>query len=148
MTREEDNGLYTKYSDINKMKKEDLNNRCKIKRESTCDLFISIHQNFFEQSDCRGPQVWCSRNEKSINLAHLIQENLNTDLSYNKRAVMEANDAYKILRCYTDIPSVIIECGFITNPEEETKLKKEDYQSKIADSIVESINEYFEITKG
>lgn len=68
-------------------------------------------------------------------------------MSYNKRKIKKANDAYKILRCYTNIPSVIIECGFITNPEEESKLKNEGYQDKIADSIVKSIKEYFEINK-
>ena len=145
MTREEDKGLYTKDSDINKMKIEDLNNRCKMKRESNCDLFISIHQNFFIQSNCYGPQIWYSKNEESCKLALIIQENLNKDLNFNKRKVKEANDAYKVLRCYTNIPSVIIECGFITNPDEENKLKNEVYQGKLADSIAKSINEYLEI---
>jgi len=144
MTREDDNGIYTKDIDINKMKIQDLNNRCKIKRESNCDLFISVHQNFFEQSDCRGPQVWYSKNEESSKLAHIIQKNLNKDLGYSKRKVKEANGAYKILRCYTNIPSIIIECGFITNVEEESKLKNEEYQGKIADSIVNSIKEYYQ----
>jgi N-acetylmuramoyl-L-alanine amidase len=144
MTRDEDRGLYTENGDINKMKVEDLNNRCKMKRDSNCDLFISIHQNFFEQSSCHGAQIWYSKNDESGKLAQIIQENLNKDLGYNKRKVKEANNAYKILRCFTNIPSIIIECGFITNSEEENKLKSEAYQVKIADSIVKSIQEYFD----
>lgn len=147
MTREEDKGLYTKSSNIYEMKKEDLNNRCTMKKNSSCDLFISIHQNFFEDSSCFGPQIWYSKNEKSSIFAHIIQENLNSDLGYNKRIEKEADNAYKILRCYTNIPSVIIECGFLTNPKEEKLLKLELYQDRIANSIVKSIKEYYDSEK-
>jgi len=144
MTREEDKGLYTNRGDINAMKREDLNNRCVMKKNSNCDLFISIHQNFFVDSSCYGPQVWHSRNGKSYIFAHIIQENLNSDLGYNKRIEKLAGNDYKILRCYTDIPSLIVECGFITNPKEEEMLKTEIYQDKIASSIVKSIKEYYD----
>jgi len=145
MTRETDKGIYIENIDINKMKSDDLNNRCKIKRESNCDLFISIHQNYFTESNCKGPQIWYSKNEESSKFAYILQENLNNDLNYSKRKIKEANGAYKILRCYTNIPSVIIECGFLPNPEEENKLKSEVYQDKVAESISNSIKEYFEI---
>lgn len=147
MTREEDKGLYTESRDIYKMKKEDLNNRCDMKRNSNCDLFISIHQNFFVDSSCHGSQVWYSKNEKSSILAHIIQENFNYDLGYNKRIEKEAGNDYKILRCYTNTPSVIVECGFITNSKEEEMLKNEIYQHKIASSIVKSIKEYYDSNK-
>jgi N-acetylmuramoyl-L-alanine amidase len=143
MTRDEDKGLYTQHKDVNRMKREDLNNRCKLKRDSNCDLFISLHQNYFNQSDCHGSQVWYSRNDESKRFAHIIQENLKKDLGNNSREEKEAKDAYKILRCYTNIPSVIVECGFLTNPIEEEKLIAEEYQDAIAKSIVKSIEEYF-----
>ena len=147
MTREEDKGLYTQGGDIYKMKKEDLNNRCNMKKNSNCDLFISIHQNFFGDSRCYGPQVWYSKNEKSCIFAHMVQRNLNYDLGYDKRIEKEACNDYKILRCYTNIPSLIIECGFLTNPKEEELLKSEAYQDKIASSIVKSIQEYYASNK-
>ena len=147
MTREEDKGLYTESGNIHKMKKDDLNNRCEMKKNSNCDLFISIHQNFFDDSSCYGPQVWYSKNKKSCILSHIIQENLNYDLGYNKRIEKEAGNDYKILRCYTNIPSVIVECGFLTNPKEEEMLKNELYQDKIANSIVKSIKEYYDSNK-
>jgi len=147
MTREEDKGLYKKNRNINKMKVEDLNNRCNMKRNSNCDLFISIHQNFFVKSSCHGSQVWYSKNEASSILAHIIQENFKYDLGHNKRIEKEADNDYKILRCYTNIPSVIVECGFITNPKEEEMLKDEVYQDKIASSIVKSIKQYYDSNK-
>lgn len=144
MTREEDKGLYKWKNDINIMKREDLNNRCKMKRDTNCDLFISIHQNYFNQSSCKGAQVWYSTNDESKKFAHILQENLKTDLGNNHREEKEAMNTYKILRCYTNIPSVIVECGFLTNPEEEKKLVTKEYQDKITDSIVKSIKEYYE----
>ena len=144
MTRDEDKGLYTTRTNIYEMKKDDLNNRCIMKNNSNCDLFISIHQNFFEDTSCSGPQVWYSKNKKSCMFAHIVQQNLNSDLGYNKRIEKSAGNAYKILRCYTDIPSVIVECGFLTNPKEEGKLKTDSYQERIADSIVRSIKEYYD----
>jgi N-acetylmuramoyl-L-alanine amidase len=144
MTREEDNGLYTEGRNIYKMKKDDLNNRCEMKKNSNCDLFVSIHQNFFRDSSCYGPQVWYSSNNESCTFAHIVQENLNYDLGYNKRLEKLAVNDYKVLRCYTNIPSLIVECGFITNPIEEAMLKTEIYQDKIANSIVKSINEYYD----
>jgi N-acetylmuramoyl-L-alanine amidase len=147
MTREEDKGLYIESGNIYKMKKDDLINRCIMKINSNCDLFISIHQNFFKDSSCYGPQIWYSKNEKSSIFAHIIQRNFNYDLGYNKRIEKEADDDYKILRCYTNIPSVIVECGFLTNPKEEEKLKDEIYQDKIASSIVRSIKEYYDSNK-
>lgn len=144
MTREEDKGLYTEGGSLNKKKVEDLNNRCKIKRESNCDIFVSIHQNFFEQSYYSGAQVWYSKNEDSERLAHTIQQNFKKDLNRKNNRVEKLGSTYKILRCYCSIPSVIIECGFLTNPQEEKKLITEEYQDKITESIEKSIKEYFE----
>lgn len=148
MTRDMDKGLYTESKDLYKMKADDLNNRCNMKRNSNCDLFISIHQNFFRDSSCYGPQVWYSKNKESRIFAHIIHENFNEDLGYNKRVEKEAKDNYKILRCYSNIPSVIVECGFLTNPMEVEILKNEAYQDKIASSLVKSIEEYFYPNKG
>ena len=144
MTREEDKGLYTEGGSLNKKKVEDLNSRCKIKRESNCDVFISIHQNFFQQSYYSGAQVWYSKNEDSERLAHIIQQNFRKDLNRKNNRVEKLGNTYKILRCYCSIPSVIVECGFLTNPQEEKKLTTEEYQDKITESIEKSIKEYFE----
>ena len=69
MTRDEDEGLYQKGNTIKEKKREDLNRRVQMKKETDCDIFISIHQNMFPQSKCYGAQVWYASNEKSYNLA-------------------------------------------------------------------------------
>jgi N-acetylmuramoyl-L-alanine amidase len=144
MIREKDEDFYGNYSDVNTAKRHDLNTRCRIKRDSNCDFFISIHQNYFNQSNCKGAQVWYSRNEESKNFAKILQENMVKDLGKNHREEKPAKDSYKILRCYTNIPSIIVECGFLTNPEEEKKLVTVEYQDKIAECIAKSIIQYYE----
>ncbi|GLC30945.1 N-acetylmuramoyl-L-alanine amidase CwlD [Clostridium omnivorum] len=144
MTRETDKGLYRNEGSIRGKKYDDLNARCKMKNESNCDMFISIHQNFFKDGSCRGAQVWYSRCEDSKALAQIIMKNFKTDLDEkNHREEKPARNDYKILRCYYNIPSVIVECGFLTNYNDEKKLKDEKYQQKIAESLAKSVSEYF-----
>lgn len=144
MTREEDKGLYENDGRIRKKKIEDLNNRCRIKENSKCDMFISIHLNAFPESKYYGAQVWYSRNKDSQKLANLVQGNLKEHLdSSNNRREKPALDSYKVLRSNDDMPSVLIECGFLSNIVEEEKLKNDEYQSKIAESIANSIKSYY-----
>ncbi|MFD3155654.1 N-acetylmuramoyl-L-alanine amidase CwlD [Haloimpatiens sp. FM7330] len=144
MTREEDKGLYSDKGSIRNKKVEDLNNRCKLKESSKCDMFISIHLNKFQQSKYYGAQVWYSKNIDSKKLAEITQKNLIDHLNNgNTRKCKPAKDLYKVLRCYDKIPSILIECGFLTNPQEEQKLKSSKFQDDIAKSIAKSIEEYF-----
>ena len=147
MTREKDKGLYSenKKSRIRSKKIEDLNKRCELKKSTNCDMFLSIHLNMFPQSKYHGAQVWYSNNEESKKLAKLLQDNLREDLDKNNnRKEKSAGNSYKILRSNDSIPSVIIECGFLSNVTEREKLKDKEYQKKISKSIVKSINEYFQ----
>lgn len=144
MTREDDKGLYSDNGTVREKKREDLNNRCKIREKSKCDIFISIHLNTFPESKYYGAQVWYSDNEGSQKLASILQENFRKYIDQeNKRQEKPAKDQYKILRNDNNVPSVIVECGFISNSEEETKLKDEKYQKKIAESISKSVDDYF-----
>jgi N-acetylmuramoyl-L-alanine amidase len=138
MTREDDN-------DLGENKVSDLNARCKMKAETNCDVFISIHQNKFSIERCFGSQVWYSNNDKSSNLAITVQESLkeNTD-DNNKRIAKPAKDQYKILRDGYDGACVIVECGFLSNYHEEKLLKTEEHQDKIVKGITYGINKYFE----
>ncbi|MDP4143674.1 MAG: N-acetylmuramoyl-L-alanine amidase CwlD [Bacillota bacterium] len=144
MTRDEDKGLYENNGTIRKKKNEDLSNRCKLKESSKCNMFISIHMNMFPQTQYYGPQVWYSKNLQSKRLAHIIQKSMVEDLhDKSNRVEKPALDSYKILRCVDDIPSVIIECGFLSNPTEEAKLRDDKYQTKVAESITRSIIEFY-----
>lgn len=144
MTREEDKGLYTDSGKIRKKKIEDLNNRCKLKDECGCDMFVSIHLNMFPESKYYGAQVWYGDSKESEKLAHIMQRDLREKIdNSNKRQEKSANDLYKILRCSEGMPSVIVECGFLSNPIEEAKLKTEEYQLRLAKTITQSITTYF-----
>lgn len=138
MTREEDSQL-----DARKVK--DLNARCQMKKDTKCDVFISIHQNMFPQSSCFGAQVWYASNEDSKLLAENIQNSLKETIDdNNKRIAKAAEKQYRILRDGYEGACVIVECGFLSNHEEEEKLKTDEHQSKIAKSITDGVTKYFE----
>ena len=144
MTREEDKGLYSDSGTVRQKKVEDLNKRCEMREKSKCDIFISIHLNTFPQSKYYRAQVWYSDNEESHKLASILQNNFRKYVDEeNKRQEKPAKGQYKILRDDNNIPSVIVECGFISNPKEEEKLKDEEYQKLIAETIGKSVDDYF-----
>lgn len=138
MTREDDTQLDSK-------KVKDLSARCKMKKDTKCDLFISIHQNMFPQPSCYGAQVWYSSNDDSKLLAESIQNSLKETIDdKNKRIPKAAKEQYKILRDGYEGACVIVECGFLSNNEEEKKLKNDEHQTKIAKGITDGVNKYFE----
>ncbi len=144
MTREEDKGLYTNEGKIRKKKIEDLNNRLKMKNESKCDMFISIHLNMFPEGKYYGAQVWYGSNSNSEKLAKVLQDNFKNNINDgNKRVEKPAGQSYKVLLGDNPIPQVIVECGFLSNYNEEQMLKSEQYQLKIADIIAKSVEEYY-----
>ncbi|AQS08185.1 N-acetylmuramoyl-L-alanine amidase AmiC precursor [Clostridium saccharobutylicum] len=137
MTREDD-------SELDKKKVNDLNARCKMKKDKKCDVFISIHQNMFPSPKCFGAQVWYSSNDKSKVLAEHIQNSLKEKIDdNNKRIPKAAKEQYRILRDGYDGACVLVECGFLSNYEEEQKLKSDEHQDKIVDSIIFGVDRYF-----
>ena len=123
MTRDEDEGLYQKGNTIKEKKREDLNKRVELKKETSCDIFVSIHQNMFPQSKCYGAQVWYASNENSCNLATVVQDSIKESVKdNNKRVAKPAAEAYLILRDKYEGASILVECGFLSNQEEEKRL--------------------------
>lgn len=138
LTRENDKSLC-------EGKRADLEARCNMKKETKCDVFISIHQNKFSSAKCFGAQVWYANNEKSNKMATILQDSLKNNINdNNKRVAKPAQDLYKILRDGYDGACVIVECGFLSNYEEEQKLKTDEHQNKIVKGIKEGINKYFD----
>ncbi|MCR4944883.1 MAG: N-acetylmuramoyl-L-alanine amidase CwlD [Clostridium sp.] len=138
MTREDDTALDSK-------KVADLTKRCEMKKETNCDVFISIHQNKFNSEKCFGAQVWYADNEKSNIVADFLQDSLKEKTEdNNKRVAKAAKKQYKILRDGYDGACVIVECGFLSNSSEEQRLKTEEHQLKIVEGITCGVNKYFE----
>jgi len=143
MTREDDIGLYEDSGSIRNKKIQDLNNRIKMINTSGANVFISIHMNMFPESKYYGAQVWYSNRDESRILAGMIQEGLKSDIDNgNKRVEKAAHNSYKILR-ESEIVSILIECGFLSNFREEQLLLNEDYQNKIAISIAASVDKFY-----
>ena len=145
MTRDEDEGLYQKGNTIKEKKREDLNRRVEMKKETNCDIFVSIHQNMFPQSKCYGAQVWYASNENSYNLATIVQESIKQSVKdNNKRVAKPAAEAYLILRDKYEGASILVECGFLSNPDEESRLKSDEHQNLIVEGISNGIDKYFD----
>lgn len=140
MLREEDRD-FGHSSNLLQRKREDLAYRIQEAIEAEADIYLSIHANSFPDQRQYGPQVFYHPNSQEGEvLAVCIQNNLNK-LSSKKRAA-KANQSYFILK-NTDMLAVTVEAGFLSNPEEEGKLTRADYQMKVAMAILEGLGEYF-----
>ncbi len=119
-------------------KKRDMNRRAEIIKKSAPCAVISVHQNFFSRTDRRGAQVFYRAGfEPSRLLAGRIQSCLNGMPECVKKGQILAGD-YFILNC-SDIPSVIVECGFLSNPADEALLVTDAYREKLAAAIAEGV---------
>lgn len=144
LTRSDENGIYDldKKSLKNK-KSSDLKNRVKIANSSDAECFISIHLNKIPQSRYYGWQTFFQKNnEESKKLAFDIQNNLNFSIQKeNKREILGLSGKY--IMDNIKIPTVIVECGFLSNSDESIQLQKEEYQEKLAWGIYTGIMDYF-----
>ena len=145
MTRETDDntadpnrakGVSQKKSDM-QMRKSDI-------EKYKADMFISIHMNKFEQSKYRGAQVFYDDDSQENRiLAEAIQQSLKDVLKDgNKRVAKGTGDSIFVLRD-NKVPSALIECGFLSNPEEANLLKTSEYQKLVAEGIYTGIIKYF-----
>lgn len=144
LTRSDENAIYDLDSKTLKQKKvSDIHNRVKIGNESSADIFVSIHLNKIPQEQYSGWQCFYKNgNENSIKLAKSLQENLNESIQKeNKRVAMKLENVYIIK--HVEIPISIVECGFLSNAEEEKQLLEESYQDKLAWGIYNGIIDYF-----
>lgn len=121
-------------------KRSDLSRRSNIINRSGSDLYVSIHLNMTTSSTWYGAQVFYSDNDPNNEyLASLIQKQLAKD-TQTKRKISMTNEMY--LHNRIEIPGVLVEAGFLSNPNERYLLKTDDYQYKLAKSIKEGIVKY------
>ncbi|GFN36895.1 N-acetylmuramoyl-L-alanine amidase CwlD [Tepidimicrobium xylanilyticum] len=144
ITRKTKDGLYTdKSKNIKEMKTEDLHRRKEIIEKGNCHLLVSIHLNAFKDPRYYGAQVFYKKgDETSAILANFIQDELRDTLDKDNRRVPQERDDIFLLN-EMDIPSVLVECGFLSNHKEEKLLNTEEYQEKIAFAIYRGIMKYF-----
>lgn len=145
MIREDDSGLYTEGGNGKETRKsEDLRNRHTLINSCGADILISIHLNSFSQSQYYGAQTFYMKgDEKSCKLAESIQNELIKVLDRGNDRKAKATDSVYILK-NNNMPGALIECGFLSNHEEERLLDDEHYQEKVAWSIFAGIVRYME----
>ena len=144
LTRSDENAIYDAGSDtIREKKVSDIHNRVKLGNESSADIFVSIHLNKIDQSQYDGWQTFYKKNnDESKRLATCIQNSLNTAMQKeNNRTPAQLNTVY--LMKHVEIPITIVECGVLSNPEEEKLLQTDEYQEKLAWGIYNGITDYF-----
>lgn len=134
MTREDDKSLADSKTD-------DMKKRVEIINKSAPILCVSIHQNSYSDEAIKGAQVfYYTHSEKGEQAAELLQQSL-LKVDPDNTRMKKANDTYYILK-KSEVPTVIVECGFLSNREEADLLNTDEYQQKLAEAIMEGILEY------
>lgn len=144
LTRSDKNAIYDIDKKTLRQKKiSDLKNRVKLANNSSADIFVSIHLNKINDNQYYGWQTFYKNgNEDGKKLATAIQNNLNQVIQKNNdRIPLKISDVYIVK--YVEIPTVIVECGFLSNEQEEKELQEDDYQNKLSWGIYNGIMDYF-----
>lgn len=140
MIRKTDTSVYTQGQTIAAQKVSDLKERVRIVNQTENAILISIHQNTFSDSRYGGAQVFYAKDEDSRKLANQMQNDLIRYLNpESHRKPKKASGIY--LMDHIDRTGVLVECGFLSNPEEEAKLRSEAYQKKLCCVIVSSLSQ-------
>lgn len=128
--RTEDISVYTEGETIAAKKMSDLKERVRICNQTDGAILLSIHQNTFSDSRYSGAQVFFAATKGSDNLAKTLQKNLVSTLNPgSNRNAKQAKGVY--LMEHIACPGVLIECGFLSNPEEEARLRSSEYQKQL-----------------
>lgn len=145
MTRTSDISIYTNANTIAQKKISDLKERVRIVNETKNGLLLSIHQNNFRDSKYFGPQVFYADTDGSQELAQQLQKNLVSNLCKgSNRKEKKISGVY--LMEHIQCTSVLVECGFLSNPSEEAKLRDPKYQKQLCCVIASTVSQFLSNT--
>lgn len=140
MTREDAGGLYDERTSNKKV--QDMRRRCELINREKPACVISIHQNSYHEESIHGAQVFYYKTSKeSGELAKILQKELVRVVEPTNHRQAKANDTYYLLK-KTEAPTVIVECGFLSNWDECAKLQNEEYQAKLVWAIQMGVLKY------
>lgn len=145
MTRTEDISIYTKGETIAQKKVSDLKERVRIANSEDNILLLSIHQNTFSDSRYHGAQVFYAKAAGSRELAEVMQNALLTHLNPGGRRKIKRSEGIFLME-QIQCPGILIECGFLSNPEEEFLLQSADYQKKLCCVIAGTVSQHLSNT--
>lgn len=144
MTRSDDSGIWDEEdASIRQKKLEDMYNRLDIMKKSDANLFVSIHMNSYASPKASGLRIFYSPKHEDIKpLAENIQSRM-SDVTGAEMNVVKAADSKLFLMKNPPLPAILVECGFLSNPQEEKKLSSEDYQARLAWAIADAVEKYY-----
>lgn len=138
LTRTDENSIFEEGDSVHAKKISDIRKRIEIANLNKTVPFISIHMNTYPSSNVKGIQVFYkSQNQEAKLLAEKLQQVLNESLQSNHPRVIKTIPNNVYLFSHIENPAILIECGFISNSEELTLLKSDDYQEEMASIIAE-----------
>lgn len=148
MTRTKDGDVVAEHSSservgtLRERKRQDIYLRKDIVEEEKPDIFVTIHANAIPETKWRGAQVFYHKDGHADGeiLAKSIQQSIRTNLQNTEREALSIKEVYLLKK--VQVPAVLVETGFISNDEERALLTDKDYQKKMADAIVEGIEDY------
>lgn len=142
MTRSEDVSIYdSEAKTVSEKKVSDLKNRAKLVNSIPNGLFLSIHQNMFSDGKYSGAQVFFAQTEGSQALAEQLQLLLREQVDPGNRREAKPSSAVWLME-HIDCTGVLVECGFLSNTDEEQRLKTETYQKKLSAVIACTVTQY------
>lgn len=143
-TRDTDKSIHDKgITGIKNQKISDMENRLELFNKYNNSICVSIHQNTFSDPKFNGAQMFYSnKNETSEQFATIMQQQFVANLQPDNQREIKLCGKELYLCYYCDNPAVMVECGFLSNPEEAAKLTNPDYQKKVAFTIFTGINKF------
>lgn len=138
MVRTTDVSIYTQGETISSKKISDLKERVKLVNDTPYGILVSIHQNFFQESKYAGAQVFYGKSDDSKSLAKLLQDNLKKTINIGSRRIEKKASGVYLME-NIECTGILLECGFLSNPQEEEKLRDPNYQKQLCCVISASI---------
>ena len=145
MIRTTDTAIYTEGETVSSKKASDLKNRVAIVNQTENALLVSIHQNTFPDGRYSGAQVFYSKHNKSKQLAEVLQTAFIRSINPGSKRRAKPSDGIYLMQ-HIQQPGILIECGFISNAEEESRLCSKDYQQKLVCVIATEVCQYCTLT--
>ena len=144
MTRDEDKMLYTDSENIKGIRKiSDLKNRVKLFNSYGNAVVISIHMNSFSEPKYHGTQIYCADSEEARLLATFVRYEVRREIQPDNRRPIKGSEGIYLLE-HSENPTILVECGFLSNEEECAKLSEKDYQKRLSFALVCGIIKYIE----
>ena len=141
MTRTRDEAVYTEGRTLAEKKASDLKNRVKMVNDTPNAILMSIHQNFFSDGRYHGAQVFYGPEGESQALAKALQSTFCQTINPgSNREIKKADGIY--LMQHIDRTGVLIECGFLSNPQEDSLLQTKEYQQRINCVIAGTLSQF------